>query len=80
MSTESLNRTSNVNTINSEVVETSSTQTLRPTRITSFTTKRANMDVLKQRLFEEKKKEKNIRKLILSSVIISIGALTILTY
>tara|TARA_B100000575_G_scaffold101270_1_gene80746 strand:- start:70 stop:312 length:243 start_codon:yes stop_codon:yes gene_type:complete len=80
MSTESLNRTSNVNTINSEVVETSSTQTLRPTRIASFTTKRANMDVLKQRLFEEKKKEKNIRKLILSSVIISIGALTILTY
>tara|TARA_B100001113_G_C20809449_1_gene491891 strand:+ start:31 stop:273 length:243 start_codon:yes stop_codon:yes gene_type:complete len=80
MSTESLNRTSNVNTINSEVVETSSTQTLRPTRITSFNTKRANMDVLKQRLFEEKKKEKNIRKLILSSVIISIGALTILTY
>ena len=80
MSTESLNRTSNVNTINSEVVETSSTQTLRPTRITSFDTKRANMDVLKQRLFEEKKKEKNIRKLILSSVIISIGALTILTY
>jgi len=80
MSTESLNRTSNVNTINSEVVETSSTQTLRPTRIPSFNTKRANMDVLKQRLFEEKKKEKNIRKLILSSVIISIGALTILTY
>jgi len=65
MSTESLNRTS-------EIVETPSQYVEAP--------KRVNVDVLKQRLLEEKKKEKVKRTIILSSVIVSLGALTILTY
>ena len=65
MSTESLNRTS-------EIVETPSQYVETP--------KRVNVDVLKQRLLEEKKKEKVKRTIILSSVIVSLGALTMLTY
>ncbi len=65
MSTESLIRTS-------EIIET-------PSNI-SETPKRVNVDVLKQRLFEEQKKEKVKRTIILSSVVISLGALTLLTY
>ena len=66
MSTESLNRTS-------EVVETTPSQYVEAP-------KRVNVDVLKQRLLEEKKKEKVKRTIILSSVIVSLGALTMLTY
>jgi hypothetical protein len=65
MSTESLHRTS-------EIVETPSKYVETP--------KRVNVDVLKQRLLEEKKKEKVKRTIILSSVIVSLGALTMLTY
>ena len=65
MSTESLTRTS-------EIIET-------PSHI-SETPKRVNVDVLKQRLIEEKKKEKVKRTIILSSVVVSLGALTFLTY
>ena len=65
MSIESLNRTS-------EIVETPSQYVEAP--------KRVNVDVLKQRLLEEKKKEKVKRTIILSSVIVSLGALTMLTY
>ena len=65
MSTESLNRTS-------EFIET-------PNHITE-TSKRVNVDVLKQRLIEEKKKIKVKRTIILSSVVVSLGALTLLTY
>ena len=65
MSTESLNRTS-------VIVETPSQYVVTP--------KRVNVDVLKQRLLEEKKKEKVKRTIILSSVIVSLGALTMLTY
>ena len=65
MSTESLNRTS-------EILETPSHITEAP--------KRVNVDVLKQRLIEEKKKEKVKRTIILSSVVVSLGALTLLTY
>ena len=65
MSTESLNRTS-------EIVETPSQYVEAP--------KRVNVDVLKQRLLVEKKKEKVKRTIILSSVIVSLGALTMLTY
>ena len=65
MSTESLNRTS-------EIVETPSQYVEAP--------KRVNVDVLKQRLLEEKKKEKVKRTIILSSVVVSLGALTFLTY
>jgi len=56
MSTESLNRTSNV-------VETP----------------RVNVDVLKQRIIEQKKKEKVKRTVIFSTVCVSLGVLTLLT-
>ena len=42
--------------------------------------KRVNIEILKQRLYDEKKKEKVKRTIILSSVIVSLGALTMLTY
>ena len=65
MSTESLHRTS-------EIVETPSQYVETP--------KRVNVDVLKQRLLEETKKEKKKRTIILYTVLASLGALTILTY
>ncbi len=65
MSTESLNRTS-------EIVET-------PSQYVD-TQKTVNVDVLKQRLLEEKKKEKVKRTIIVSSVVASLGVLTFLTY
>ena len=65
MNNEGLNRTSNV-------VED-------PTQETE-TTLRVNVDVLKQRLIEQKRKEKVKRTIILSTVVVSLGALTVLTY
>ena len=65
MSTESLNRTSHI-------IETPSLMSETPTKV--------NVDVLKQRLLEEKKREKVKRTIILSSVVVSLGALTFLTY
>ena len=65
MSIESLNRTSGIEETPSQIAETP---------------KRVNVDVLKQRLLEEKKKEKVKRTIILSSVVVSLGALTLLTY
>ena len=65
MSTESLNRTSEIVETPSQYVDTS---------------KRVNVDVLKQRLFEEKKKEKVKRTIIVSSVVASLGVITFLTY
>ena len=65
MSTESLHRTS-------EIVETPSQYVETP--------KRVNVDVLKQRLIVEKKKEKVKRTIIVSSVVASLGVLTFLTY
>ena len=65
MSTESLNRTS--------------VKIENPSQNTE-TQKRVNMDVLKQRLLEEKKKEKVKRTIIVSSVVASLGVLTFLTY
>ena len=65
MKSESFNRTS-------EIIET-------PSDI-SKTQKRVDVGVLKQRLLEEKKKEKVKRTIILSSVVVSLGALTLLTY
>ena len=65
MSTESLNRTSNV-------IETPSQIGKTPIRV--------NIDVLKQRLLNEKKKEKVKRTIIVSSVIASLGVLSFLTY
>ena len=65
MSTESLNRTSNVVENPSQRIETP---------------RRVNVDVLKQKLLEESKKEKQKRSIILYSIIASLGVLTILTY
>ena len=62
---ESLHRTS-------EILETPSYIAEAP--------KRVNVDVLKQRLLEEKKKEKVKITIILSSVVVSLGALSFLTY
>ena len=65
MNSESFNRAS-------EILET-------PSQITE-TPRRVNVDVLKQRLLVEKKKEKVKRTIIFSSVVVSLGALTLLTY
>jgi len=62
MSTESLNRTSDVNKDPSQVINT-----------------RVNVDVLKQRILDQKKKDRFKRTIILSTVCVSLGALTILT-
>ena len=64
MSTESLNRTS-------DIIET-------PPQ--SIETPRVNVDVLKQRLIEQKKKDRVKRTIIFSTVCVSLGALTFLTY
>ena len=90
MSTESLNRTSEDIETPSQNVETNNVvelDVLKP-RVKTYNSpalvkevsKRVNIDTLKQRLYEEKKKEKVKRTIILSSVIVSLGALTILTY
>ena len=41
---------------------------------------RVNVDILKQRLIEQKKKDRVKRTIILSTVVVSLGALTMLTY
>ncbi len=65
MNNEGLTRTSNV-------VDDPTQETETPLRV--------NVDVLKQRLIEQKKKDRVKRTIILSSVVVSLGALTILTY
>ena len=60
---ESLNRTS-------DVVQTPSQMGDTPIRV--------NVDVLKQRIIDQKKKDKFKRNIIVSSVCVSIGVLTIL--
>jgi len=64
MSTESLNRTSNIIGTPSQLIETP----------------RVNIDVLKQRLIEQKRKDRFKRTIIFSTVCVSLGALTLLTY
>ena len=61
MSTESLNRTSNVIKDPSHVINT-----------------RVNVDVLKQRIIDQKKKDKFKRTIIFSTVCVSLGSLTLL--
>ena len=65
MDNEGLNRTSSV-------VEDPKQEIVAPLRV--------NVDVLKQRLIEQKRKEKVKRTIILSTVVVSLGALTVLTY
>ena len=62
MSNESLNRTSDVIGTPSQSIETP----------------RVNVDVLKQRLIEQKKKDRVKRTIIFSTVCVSLGALTFL--
>ena len=64
MITKSLNRTSNIIGTSSQLIKT----------------QRVNIDVLKQRLIEQKKKDKVKRTIIFSTVCVSLGALTLLTY
>ena len=63
MRMESLNRTSDVVQTPSEIGDT-------PTRV--------NVGVLKQRIIDQKKKDKFKRTIIFSTVCVSLGALTIL--
>ena len=60
-----LNRTSHV-------VEDPTQETEAPLRV--------NVDVLKQRLIEQQRKDRVKRTIILSTVVVSLGALTVLTY
>ena len=59
MSTESLNRTSNVNKDPSKVINT-----------------RVNVDVLKRRLIDQKRKDKLRSTVIFSGIFVSIGLLS----
>ena len=65
MNNEGLNRTS--------IVVNDPTQEKRPPL-------RVNMDVLKQRLIKQKRQDRVKRTIILSTVVVSLGALTVLTY
>ena len=62
MSTESLNRTSDIVGTPSQSIETP----------------KVNVDVLKQRIIEQKKKDRVKRTIIFSTVCVSLGALTFL--
>ena len=90
MSTESLKRTSDPienpsqhsesnNVVELDVIKHKSDVLRAPAKVREVS-KRVNIEILKQRLYEEKKKEKVKRTIILSSVIVSLGALTMLTY
>ena len=65
MNNKGLNRTS-------RVVEDPTQETEAPLRV--------NVDVLKQRLIEQQRKDRVKRTIILSTVVVSLGALTVLTY
>ena len=56
-----------------------STESLKET-LDVIETPRVNVDVLKQRLIVQKKKDKIKKTIIFSTVCVSLGALTILTY
>ena len=90
MRTESLRRTSEIienpsqsddvdNVVKLDVLKQKSDSTEFQAKVTKVA-KRVNIEILKQRLYEEKKKQKVKRTIILSSVIVSLGALTVLTY
>ena len=64
MSTESLKRTSDVIKDPSQVVLNT----------------RVNVDILKQRIIDQNKKDRIKRTIIFSTVCVSLGALTFLTY
>ena len=83
MSTESLNRTSKSIETPSQIDNTNNVvelDVLKQNNNNHKISKRVNIETLKQRLLEEKKKEKFKRTIILSSVLVSLGTLTFLTY
>ncbi len=57
-----------------------STESFNRTSDVMETPKRVDVDVLKQRLLEEQKKEKTKRTIIIYTILISLGALTMLSY
>ena len=65
MNNEGLNRTS-------IVVEDPTQENEAPLRV--------NVDVLKQRLIEQQRKDRVKKTIILSTLVVSLGALTVLTY
>ena len=65
MNNEGLTRTSNV-------VDDPTQETETPLRV--------NVDVLKQRLIEQQRKDRVKRTIILSTEVVSLGAMTVLTY
>ena len=83
MSTESLHRTSKSIETPSQVDNTNNVvelDVLKQNNNNHKISKRVNIETLKQRLLVEKRKEKVKRTIILSSVLVSLGALTFLTY
>ena len=83
MSTESLKRTSFELENPSQISQTSKRvdlDVLKHQSVSLNINKKVNINTLNKRLFEEKKKEKFKRTIILSSVVLSIGALSVLTY
>ena len=65
--------------MNNEFLNKTSNYVKDPTQETKATL-RVNVDVLKQRLIEQKRKEKVKRTIILSTLVVSLSALTVLTY
>ena len=65
--------------MNNEGLNRTSTDVVDPTQETK-TPLRVNVDVLKQRLIEQQRKDRVKRTIILSTVVVSLGALTVLTY
>tara|TARA_A100001011_G_scaffold3679_1_gene4244 strand:- start:79 stop:276 length:198 start_codon:yes stop_codon:yes gene_type:complete len=65
--------------MNNEGLNRTTTDVVDPTQETK-TPLRVNVDVLKQRLIKQKRKDKVKRTIILSTVVVSLGALTVLTY
>ncbi len=65
--------------MNNEILNRASTVVEDPTH-ENEAHPRVNVDVLKKRLIDQKRKDKVKRTIILSTVVISLSALTVLTY
>ena len=65
--------------MNNEGLNRTTTDVVDPTQETK-TPLRVNVDVLKQRLIKQKRKDMVRRTIILSTVVVSLGALSVLTY
>ena len=78
MSTESLNRTSDIVETPSQIIETSrvNVDVLKQNTLPDARLKRTCIHTLKKRLHESKKKDKLKNMVIVSSVLLSVGALS----